>query len=172
MKEFLMLRKLLLVSLICFPLLSQADIDQDISAEEFISALEMTDAEAESFNEEISKMSANDRRELTVCGSIGGGVILSVDIFRCHDVNNNDYLMTFKGFGLSFYAKAGIVYIHSKRPILPGFYRAHEAGIHTGVGGYAIKFKNKQTKFTIRGLTYGIGLELAFGKAEVKVLNH
>lgn len=166
-----MLRHLLLASLFCFPLLSQAEsLNPNFNEDEFISALEMTDAEAESFHQELSKMSEQDRRELTVCGSVGGGVIIAYDVFRCHDVNNNDYLMTFKGYGANFYAKTGIVYIHSKRPVLAGIYRAHEFGIHTGFGGFSIKFKNSQTKFTIRGLTYGIGLELAFGHAEVKVL--
>lgn len=161
-----MLRVLLLASLILIPLKSKAEFNE----EEFITALEMNEDQATNFHQEISQLSPKLKRELTVCGSAGGGVIVSYDFFRCHDVNNNDYLITFKGFGLSLYAKAGLVYIHSKRPIFPGVYRAHEAGIHTGIGGYSIKLKNKQTHFTIRGLTYGIGMSLSFGKALVKVL--
>lgn len=165
-----MFKGLIISTLLALPIYSHAELEDNV-ANDMIDALYLNEEQAQVLQEDLSNMTTEQRRDLTVCGSVGGGVILSIDIFRCHDVNNNDYLMTFKGFGLSAYAKAGIVYIHSKRPILPGFYRAHEFGFHTGFGGYAIKFKNNQTKFTIRGLTYGIGLEAAFGKAEVKVLN-
>lgn len=163
--------KLTKLVFIIFSLISTSLFAREFNEQEFINKLQMNNEQITAFQEILNEVPEESRRDLTVCGSVGGGVILSIDIFRCHDVNNNDYLITFKGYGLSAYAKAGIVYIHSKRPILPGFYRAHEAGFHTGFGGYAIKLKNKQTKFTIRGLTYGIGLQLVRGKAEVKVLN-
>lgn len=162
-----MVRFLTLLLLLSLSSFAQAQINE----EEFINALELNETEALAFREEVSQLSIDDQRQLTVCGSLGGGVVMAVDIFRCHDVQNNDYIITFKGFGLSLYAKAGIVYIHSKHPILPGFYRAHEVGLHAGFGGYSIKLKNKETHFTIRGMTYGVGMALSFGKAIVKVLN-
>lgn len=167
--------RLMLVALIftftLFSAKSKAEIEPQYYEDEIISSLELNDEQALELRNEFSKMPDTYKKELTVCGSLGGGVIMAVDIYRCHDVQGKDYLITFKGFGISLYAKFGIVYIHSKRPILAGKYKAHEVSLHAGFGGYSIKLKNEFTHFTIRGLTYGVGMALSYGKAEVQILN-
>ena len=139
-----------------------------VDYEDIANTLSLSKEQTDQLNKDLSKMSEEEQKNLTVCKSLGGGAIATIEKVLCTDTNNNKYKISFKGFGPSFYVKLGLMYVTCKHPLSVGKFRAWEMGLNTGIGSFTMRFKNNESSFKIKGATLGLGMALSFGQAIVE----
>ena len=139
-----------------------------VDQQDIINTLNLSPKQSLQLNEDLLKMSEEEQKHLTVCTSIGGGAIATIEKVVCTTPENIKYNISFKGFGPSFYVKMGLMYVTCKHPLRTGTFKAWEMGLNTGLGSFSMHFKNDESSFKIKGATLGVGMAVSLGHATVE----